>query len=601
MASDVQRTFGGTPYRDDFQPKKREVIALFEGFDTRIAEAQSSALAGTQWKDPVDFATTGNVNLASGFEDGDVIDGVTLLAGMRGLARAQSAQTDNGIYVVQSSGAAVRATDADTASELLKAAVFVREGTVNGGKQFVCANEAPITVGTTLLTFREISDQSALNANIEAVGLTAAELAYRGSLWTFLGDGDGSQNPVIVSEDARVLIDATGSTVFTSRVAGVITDDGQSNGKGTASTETVDMIYGVDTSPDVLTLLRGSSADTWLGKSDIPSGTSVELDGETITGIGRLQPQISTTGVHGTTSAEGCARLLAARGSPPWIVWNNAEGGQPIEELLPDPPAGNFAYDNAVTAITRAFALYGSGLVWRWQLMAQGESNTAVSNLGELHQEYRAALSTAAQSITGQVDPVRMISFQMSSSTSMVGVRSILDYALANADDGVFFCGGPTYCYPFSEDYIHQTSAGHGMRGEFCGAIIKSVEETGEWLPLHMVSAAVTGANELTVTLSEAAVVETNSVVAAIANHGITLAGGTISAILVSGSSIVITTTGAASSVTAVRAAMNGQSNPRTEANIPRSNIRSQRGYGAYLAGGTMRKWLCQQEIGVGA
>jgi|GEM_PF-5799335 len=428
----------------------------------------------------------------------------------------------------------------------------------------------------------------------ESLLTSAAEAAYRASLWQF--EGEGAQQPLIVSEDGRVLLAADGAA-SAPVVSGIITDDGQSNAKGTAGTA-ASVVYGAAQSPRLLTLLRGTAADVWLGNVAIPSGTSTQLDGATITGIGPMQPQIASTGQHGTTAAEGAARWLDARTARgPLLIWNNAEGGQPIEELLPDAPAGNHAFANAVTAITRAAAIYGPGLVWRWHLMAQGEANTALATLGGAHDQYRRALADAAQGATGQIEPTRMISFQMSSFIASDGVRSILAYALEHKDDGLFFCGGPTYWLPFSGDLIHHSSLGHAMRGELCGAIIREVEQTGSWLPLHMTGATRTGANEITVTLSEAAAVETNSVVAAVDHLGMTMAGGTITSAIVSDDKIVLATSGAASGVTAVRAGLVGQANPATTARIPRTNIRSARGYGQHLAGGTIRKWLCHQEI----
>ncbi|WP_318866530.1 hypothetical protein RWA05_18215 [Sinorhizobium meliloti] len=54
-------------------------------------------------------------------------------------------------------------------------AVFVRNGTVNRGKQFACTTKAPITVGTTAIVFQEVSDQSALNADIDELRETTPE------------------------------------------------------------------------------------------------------------------------------------------------------------------------------------------------------------------------------------------------------------------------------------------------------------------------------------------------------------------------------------------------------------------------------------------
>jgi len=89
------------------------------------------------WKHHVRCATTGNVNLANGLENGDTIDGVTLATSDRVLVKSQSTAAENGIYVVPSSGAASRADDANTAAELESAAVWVDEGTVNADTAWV--------------------------------------------------------------------------------------------------------------------------------------------------------------------------------------------------------------------------------------------------------------------------------------------------------------------------------------------------------------------------------------------------------------------------------------------------------------------------------
>lgn len=104
------------------------------------------------WKDPVRVATTANVTLSTGFENGDVIDGVTLATGDRILIKNQSSAAENGIYTVNASGSPTRATDADADSELQRGTcVYVAFGTVNGGSkwQVVSSNATPIVVGTS--------------------------------------------------------------------------------------------------------------------------------------------------------------------------------------------------------------------------------------------------------------------------------------------------------------------------------------------------------------------------------------------------------------------------------------------------------------------
>lgn len=88
--------------------------------------------AGLHVHESVIAATTENVNLSNSLENGDVLDGVTLATGNRVLVKDQTNQSENGIYVVQASGAAIRATDYDSPAEIDAGDfVFVSAGTVN--------------------------------------------------------------------------------------------------------------------------------------------------------------------------------------------------------------------------------------------------------------------------------------------------------------------------------------------------------------------------------------------------------------------------------------------------------------------------------------
>jgi len=96
-------------------------------------------LAGLKPKQAVLAATTVAGALASDFEDGDIIDGVTLATGDRILIKDQAAPEENGIYVVEATGAPTRAADFDSLSpidEINGAWVSVQEGTANAGIVF---------------------------------------------------------------------------------------------------------------------------------------------------------------------------------------------------------------------------------------------------------------------------------------------------------------------------------------------------------------------------------------------------------------------------------------------------------------------------------
>jgi len=117
-----------------------------------------STTQGIDWKASVRAATTANVTIASALENGDTLDGITLATGDRVLVKNQTTGSQNGIYVVQASGAAVRSTDCDTAAELTSNfAVFVEEGTANADQGYVLTNDGAITVGTTALTFTQFT------------------------------------------------------------------------------------------------------------------------------------------------------------------------------------------------------------------------------------------------------------------------------------------------------------------------------------------------------------------------------------------------------------------------------------------------------------
>ena len=102
-------------------------------------------------------ATTTNVDLSTALEAGDTIDGVTLVAGDRVLVKSQSTTSQNGIYVVQASGAAVRATDFDTPTEIVPGDfTFVSSGSTYANTGWV-QTAVVTTVGTSPIVFEQFS------------------------------------------------------------------------------------------------------------------------------------------------------------------------------------------------------------------------------------------------------------------------------------------------------------------------------------------------------------------------------------------------------------------------------------------------------------
>jgi hypothetical protein len=124
-----------------------------------------SAAQGIDWKASVRVATTATGTLASAFANGSTVDGVTLATGDRILIKNQSTGSQNGIYVVQATGAPTRSTDADTDAEVTASfAVFVEEGTANADSGWVLTNDGAVTVGTTALAFTQFTGLGQITA-----------------------------------------------------------------------------------------------------------------------------------------------------------------------------------------------------------------------------------------------------------------------------------------------------------------------------------------------------------------------------------------------------------------------------------------------------
>lgn len=125
---------------------------------------------GLKWHAPVRVATTTAGTLSTDFENGDVVDGVTLATGNRILIKDQG-NAENGIYVVNASGAPTRAADLDTGDAAANASVFVNEGTANADKGFTCTNDAGSDiVGTDTLVFTEFASTVGGVTSIQSVG-----------------------------------------------------------------------------------------------------------------------------------------------------------------------------------------------------------------------------------------------------------------------------------------------------------------------------------------------------------------------------------------------------------------------------------------------
>ncbi|MDF2641272.1 MAG: putative phage tail fiber protein [Pseudomonas sp.] len=126
------------------------VLATREYVDSRILDE----LSKLDIKQSVRAATTANISLV-GLQ---TIDGVALASGDRVLVKNQAAAKDNGPYVV-AVGAWVRAKDADNSAKVTpNLTVAVETGATQADTIWQLVTDGPIVVGTTALTFKDITD-----------------------------------------------------------------------------------------------------------------------------------------------------------------------------------------------------------------------------------------------------------------------------------------------------------------------------------------------------------------------------------------------------------------------------------------------------------
>lgn len=145
-----------------------------------------ASTAGLNVHDSARAATTANIDLSTALENGDTLDGVTLVTGNRVLVKNQTTKTQNGIYVVQSSGAAVRADDYNTAGEVDAGDfIFVEAGTANGKTGWVQTNKIT-TLGSDNIEFTQFSGAGTYSAGT-GLSLTGNTFAIDNTVTTNSG------------------------------------------------------------------------------------------------------------------------------------------------------------------------------------------------------------------------------------------------------------------------------------------------------------------------------------------------------------------------------------------------------------------------------
>jgi hypothetical protein len=185
-------TFGSTVLLDA-DPTLALQAATKQYVDTAVS-------TGLHVHTPVLVATTGNLTATysngssgvgatltnSGAQAALAIDGVNMATNDRALVWQQSAQAQNGVYVVTTVGSGAtnwvltRSSDADTYSPADTGGLgggdyfYVQSGSTGAGDSYICTNDGTITFGTTAITFSQFSGAITYvgGTNIDITGQT---------------------------------------------------------------------------------------------------------------------------------------------------------------------------------------------------------------------------------------------------------------------------------------------------------------------------------------------------------------------------------------------------------------------------------------------
>jgi len=147
--------------------------AIQTQIDTKAATTYvDDAVAGLRTRIIAEAATTGNIDLTADLENGDTIDGVTLVTGDRVLVKDQSTASQNGLYTVVSSGTASRDTQFNTIDELSGQMIVVNQGTANDNKIFLCTTNNTASLGSDSITYNVITPSNV--GTVTSIGIADA-------------------------------------------------------------------------------------------------------------------------------------------------------------------------------------------------------------------------------------------------------------------------------------------------------------------------------------------------------------------------------------------------------------------------------------------
>jgi hypothetical protein len=297
-AIDATKIHDGAVSNAEFAYVNGVTSAIQTQIDAKAATTYvDNAVAGLRTRIIAECASTANVVILSALEAGDVIDGVTLVAGDRVLLKDQSTATENGLYIAVASGAASRDPEHDTIAELSGGMVITNQGTANDNKIFLCTTDTDATLGSTSITYTTITPQ-----NVGTVTSITAGTGLSGGAITSSGT---------IAIDTATTVDKTTAQTLTNK---------------TLTSPKINEDVAVTSTATELNLLDGVSGlvQADLTKLAAIDSTAAEID--TLDGLSRGSIIYGNASAATTVLTKGTVgQVLTSDGTD--ISWSNAAGG----------------------------------------------------------------------------------------------------------------------------------------------------------------------------------------------------------------------------------------------------------------------------------
>lgn len=402
------------------------------------------------------------------------IDGQSPAVGDRVLIKNEVAGSHNGIYVVTAAGSGIaayvltRSSDFDQSAEISQGdTVFVNLGAVNSTTAWSLSTATPLTVGTTAMTFVQVSGPGSI---IAGTGISVSGNTV--SLITPVTISSGGTNNSSLGPVAGGVI-YSDATKLNTLAAGTSGQFLKSNGAGTPSwsvpTDTgitslnsqtgVTQVFANETNIAVtssnnthtfgwlgtLSLARGgtsASLSAIAGGSVYSTGSAMAIlaagtSGQVLTSGGANAPTWTTPTTGTVTNVTGSGNIASSGGTTPNITFTGtlpiANGGTNNGSL--GPVVGGVVYTNATQEL----------------VLAAGTSGQFLQSVGGNPPTWATALTSAITSLNSQTGATQVfandanITVTSSSNTHTLGWASTLSVARGGTGVGSYTSGSVPY------------------------------------------------------------------------------------------------------------------------------------------------------------